>query len=104
MDFKRERDGVSRWRWKRGGNEIEEEAALPVRNSRRHVFNNLKIKDFIPKVKNDDEVVEEGRVSICVPPKNALLLTRCRYDPIKMADLTNQLWDSSVQDEDNTNT
>ncbi|KAM7498662.1 hypothetical protein LguiA_023076 [Lonicera macranthoides] len=83
-----------------GGEEVEEEAALPVRNSRRHVFDNLEIEDLMPKVKKDDEVVEEGRVSICVPPKNALLLMRCRSDPIKMADLTNRFWDSSVQDED----
>ena len=83
-----------------GGGEEEEEAALPVRNSRRHVFDNLEIEDLMPKVKKDDEVAEEGRVSICLPPKNALLLMRCRSDPVKMADLTNRFSDSSVQDDD----
>ncbi|XP_010279219.1 PREDICTED: trichohyalin [Nelumbo nucifera] len=39
---------------------------------------------------------EEGRVSICVPPKNALLLMRCRSDPVKMASLANRYWESSV--------
>ncbi|KAM7522911.1 hypothetical protein LguiA_012813 [Lonicera macranthoides] len=58
----------------------------------------------MPKVKKDDEVVEEGRVSICVPSKNALLLTRCRYDPLKTSNLISRFWDSSVQDEDDTNT
>lgn len=88
------------------GREIElvvgggEEEALPVRNSRRHVFDNLEIEDLMPKVNKDDEVVEEGRASICVPPRNALLLMRCRSDPVKMADLTNRFWDSSVPDDD----
>ncbi|XP_040986577.1 uncharacterized protein LOC121234632 [Juglans microcarpa x Juglans regia] len=44
---------------------------------------------------------EEARVSICIPPKNALLLMRCRSDPVKMAALANRFWESPVQkDED----
>ncbi|KAJ0620585.1 hypothetical protein HanHA300_Chr00c0847g0817271 [Helianthus annuus] len=49
--------------------------------------------------------VDEPRVSICIPPKNALLLMRCRSDPLKMEALANRLWESTVgqsddQDED----
>ncbi|CAH8349243.1 unnamed protein product [Eruca vesicaria subsp. sativa] len=30
-------------------------------------------------------------VNFCSPPKNALLLMRCRSDPVKVADLANQV-------------
>ncbi|KAH7842469.1 hypothetical protein Vadar_005637 [Vaccinium darrowii] len=58
-----------------------------------------------------EEVVEERRVSICVPPKNALLLMRCRSDPIRVSALVNRLWESptrnaeeiEVEDEDGEN-
>ncbi|KAK1276739.1 hypothetical protein QJS04_geneDACA010918 [Acorus gramineus] len=37
---------------------------------------------------------EEKRVSICIPPRNALLLMRCRSDPWKMSALTSKFWGS----------
>ncbi|KAM0937633.1 hypothetical protein DsansV1_C24g0181271 [Dioscorea sansibarensis] len=40
------------------------------------------------------EVVEESRASVCVPPKNALLLMRCRSDPVRMAALATRFWGS----------
>uniref|UniRef100_A0A803QDC0 Uncharacterized protein n=1 Tax=Cannabis sativa TaxID=3483 RepID=A0A803QDC0_CANSA len=38
-------------------------------------------------------------VSICIPPKNALLLMRCRSDPVKMAALSNRFWESPPKKE-----
>ncbi|KAK1285783.1 hypothetical protein QJS10_CPB20g01897 [Acorus calamus] len=40
---------------------------------------------------------EEKRVSICIPPRNALLLMRCRSDPWKMSALTSKFWGSSEE-------
>ncbi|CAN6292590.1 unnamed protein product [Urochloa humidicola] len=37
---------------------------------------------------------EEGRVSVCIPPRNALLLMRCRSDPVRMAALATRFWGS----------
>ncbi|AQL07126.1 Chloroplast protein HCF243 [Zea mays] len=44
------------------------------------------------EVEKKDEILvvgkeEEGRVSVCIPPRNALLLMRCRSDPVRMAAL-----------------
>ncbi|KAJ6847109.1 ABC transporter F family member 4 [Iris pallida] len=44
--------------------------------------------------KETDVEMEKGRVSVCIPPKNALLLMRCRSDPVKMVALANKFWDS----------
>ncbi|KAF8707175.1 hypothetical protein HU200_030421 [Digitaria exilis] len=48
--------------------------------------------------KKDDILVlgkeEEGRVSVCIPPRNALLLMRCRSDPVRMAALATRFWGS----------
>ncbi|KAG1346790.1 enolase-phosphatase E1-like [Cocos nucifera] len=43
-----------------------------------------------------EEVGKEGWVEevVCVPPKNALLLMRCRSDPVKMAALTSRFFGS----------
>ncbi|KAF7144698.1 hypothetical protein RHSIM_Rhsim04G0023200 [Rhododendron simsii] len=42
--------------------------------------------------------IEEGRrVSICVPPKNALLLMRCRSDPIRVSALVNRFFESPIR-------
>ncbi|KAL4312285.1 hypothetical protein GQ457_01G004210 [Hibiscus cannabinus] len=60
---------------------------------RRHVFEDIVINDFGNKnVGDEDEKggAEAARVSICIPPKNALLLMRCRSDPVKMAALANK--------------
>lgn len=68
------------------------------RSSRRHVFENIEFKenDDFEEVKGgeNDEEEKEARLSICIPPKNALLLMRCRSDPMKMATLTNRFWES----------
>ncbi|CAL9107192.1 unnamed protein product [Musa acuminata var. zebrina] len=54
----------------------------------------------VKKGKEEEEEEEEeeveARVSICIPPKNALLLMRCRSDPVKMAALTSRFWDSQA--------
>ncbi|KAL6553473.1 hypothetical protein OROGR_007315 [Orobanche gracilis] len=65
-------------------------------NSRRHVLDGIEVKNGRIEVKgqsleveeeDDEEEEERGRVSICIPPENALLLMRCRSDPTKMAAL-----------------
>ncbi|KAL3364452.1 hypothetical protein AABB24_013293 [Solanum stoloniferum] len=77
--------------------EEEEEARRSImRSSRRHVFEDIEFKDEIVEMENGRENEEKGRVSICIPPKNALLLMRCRSDPLKMADLTNRFKESPV--------
>ncbi|KAG8386367.1 hypothetical protein BUALT_Bualt03G0141500 [Buddleja alternifolia] len=86
-----------------GDEEVEEERAearVSMRSSRRHVFDDIEVKDDRIEVKGQS--VEGGdqeaaRVSICVPPKNALLLMRCRSDPMKMADLAHRFsWDANA--------
>ncbi|KAI9086072.1 hypothetical protein K1719_032149 [Acacia pycnantha] len=62
----------------------------PERSRRRHVFEDIEID----MEKNDEEEEDKARVSICIPPKNALLLMRCRSDPVKMAALANRFWES----------
>ncbi|XP_051114495.1 uncharacterized protein LOC127240087 [Andrographis paniculata] len=61
---------------------------------RRHVFEDMEVRDGRIRVRSEFEcLVEEepARVSICIPPKNALLLMRCRSDPMKMAALANRI-------------
>ncbi|KAL2482902.1 uncharacterized protein Fot_44346 [Forsythia ovata] len=63
---------------------------MSMRSSRRHVFEDIEIKYD----KIEEEVV---RVSFCIPPKNALLLMRCRSDPMKMVALANHFsWDANT--------
>ncbi|KAL8195473.1 hypothetical protein R6Q57_025876 [Mikania cordata] len=70
---------------------VEDEEDGSSRVSRRHVFDDLEIvNDRI------QGCIDEARVSICIPPKNALLLMRCRSDPLKMEALANRLWQSTV--------
>ncbi|CAA0816010.1 Unknown protein [Striga hermonthica] len=77
--------------------EATEEARVSMRTSRRHVFEDIEVRDDRIEIKGqslEDEGVERGRVSICIPPKNALLLMRCRSDPMKMASLAGRFsWD-----------
>ncbi|KAI3509811.1 hypothetical protein L1887_25334 [Cichorium endivia] len=78
-------------------NEIDE---MAIGNPRRHVFQDLEIVNGSVLGTKD-----EARVSTCVPPKNALLLMRCRSDPMKMEALTNRFWEPNMekneeQDED----
>ncbi|KAK1324286.1 hypothetical protein QJS10_CPA01g02050 [Acorus calamus] len=48
----------------------------------------------VVEVVGDGEGEEEKRVSICIPPRNALLLMRCRSDPWKMSALASRFWGS----------
>ncbi|ONK80120.1 uncharacterized protein A4U43_C01F14090 [Asparagus officinalis] len=74
--------------WKSGEEEEEEE--------------DVELK-FFEKKEEDPVVVEkevmkeeeeEESVNVCVPPRNALLLMRCRSDPVRMAALSKRFWDS----------
>ncbi|XP_068666064.1 uncharacterized protein [Aristolochia californica] len=44
----------------------------------------------------DEEVLveEDAPVRVCIPPKNALLLMRCRSEPFRMASYAQSFWDS----------
>ncbi|KAM3696862.1 hypothetical protein ACJW30_06G071600 [Castanea mollissima] len=75
--------------------EEESEIESVRRKSRREIFEGIEIKE-----ERIEEEQEEGSVSICIPPKNALLLMRCRSDPVKMAALANRFWESPVHDKD----
>lgn len=70
------------------------------RSSRKHVFEDIEFNEESIQLKAHGEEEEKGRVSICIPPKNALLLMRCRSDPMKMADLTNRFWESPAPQDD----
>ncbi|KAL2544621.1 uncharacterized protein Fot_13854 [Forsythia ovata] len=63
---------------------------MTMRSSRMHVLEDIEI--------NDDKIEEEaGRVSICILPKNVLLLMQCISDLMKMAALANCFnWDANV--------
>ncbi|KAL2469689.1 hypothetical protein Adt_37825 [Abeliophyllum distichum] len=78
------------------GGEDEEEMrtdlkeGMSMKSSIRYVLEDIEIKDN----KIEEEV---GRMSICIPPKNALLLMRCIFDPMKMAALANLFsWDANA--------
>ncbi|XP_059661477.1 uncharacterized protein LOC132307672 [Cornus florida] len=80
-----------------GGGE-EEITEFSERNSRRyHVMDEIEIRDEKCE-SNGGGIVEEdeARVSICVPPKNALLLMRCRSDPMRISALSNRFWESPL--------
>ncbi|KAL0362653.1 UNVERIFIED_CONTAM: hypothetical protein Scaly_1220500 [Sesamum calycinum] len=82
-----------------GGDEEERGERMSMRSSRRHVFEDIEVKDDRIEVKGQSVGGEEeaARVSICIPPKNALLLMRCRSDPMKMATLANRFsWDADA--------
>ncbi|KAG0502487.1 hypothetical protein HPP92_002559 [Vanilla planifolia] len=49
---------------------------------------------MIMEPKGEDGEEEAARVSVCIPPKNALLLMRCRSDPVRMAALAQRFWGS----------
>ncbi|CAN4096969.1 unnamed protein product [Withania somnifera] len=81
---------------------MEEMQSTTMRSSRRHVFEGVEFKDIHDEsieLKEGTVEEEKGRVSICIPPKNALLLMRCRSDPMKMADITNRFLQSPTRKE-----
>ncbi|XP_043687492.1 DNA ligase 1 [Telopea speciosissima] len=51
------------------------------------------------EVKEEIEDEEDKRVSICIPPRNALLLMRCRSEPFRVSSLSNRFWDSPATKE-----
>lgn len=69
-------------------------------NSRRHVFDDIEVKGDRIEVKGMSLMNverEATRVGISMPPKNALLLMRCRSDPIKMAAIENRISSDSAR-------
>lgn len=71
-----------------GGGEEEAEEDRRRRSRRRHVFEGLDLREI--EMKTEREEVG-GINSLCSPPKNALLLMRCRSDPVKVAALANRV-------------
>lgn len=45
---------------------------------------------------NDNKGEEDADVLVCVPPRNALLLMRCRSDPLRMSSIANRFWGSPI--------
>jgi hypothetical protein len=82
-----------------GDEESETESESRRRRTRREIFEGFEIKEERNNVnevleEDEEEQEEAARVSVCIPPKNALLLMRCRSDPVKMAALANRFWES----------
>ncbi|KAL5081597.1 hypothetical protein RYX36_010018 [Vicia faba] len=84
---------------------MDDEKSERSYSQRRHIFEDLDIDVVDEKIQEefgdgeDEQEEVKGRVSICVPPKNALLLMRCRSDPVKMAALANRFWESPLHKE-----
>ncbi|OAY54824.1 uncharacterized protein LOC110611824 [Manihot esculenta] len=79
-----------------GEDEEDREEYTERRSYRRHVFEEIEFKEEKYGEGNESMQEEEARLSICIPPKNALLLMRCRSDPVKMAALANKFWEAPV--------
>ncbi|KAL5565324.1 hypothetical protein UlMin_028488 [Ulmus minor] len=91
-------------RWLVASREIElvvgeEERTERSSSQRREVFEGIEFKEEAKEIEVEEEE-EEERASVCVPPKNALLLMRCRSDPVKMAALANRFWEAPVPNEE----
>ncbi|XP_057796377.1 uncharacterized protein LOC131012439 [Salvia miltiorrhiza] len=69
----------------------EEEVVMSGGNSRRHVFDDIEVNGDRIEVKGRSFFDGEDGFAISIPPKNALLLMRCRSDPIKMAAIANRI-------------
>ncbi|KNA12292.1 hypothetical protein SOVF_127280 [Spinacia oleracea] len=96
-----------------GEEEVENRVMMMERDCsrRRSIFDDMEFDDLFTNnnLKNNDnngrsgEIIDNdveydcdekgGKLSVCVPPKNALLLMRCRSDPLKMASLSRKLWE-----------
>lgn len=75
-----------------GGGEDEEAAEDGRRRSRRrHVFEGLDLSEIEMKTEERRGREDVGMINLCSPPKNALLLMRCRSDPVKVAALANRV-------------
>ncbi|XP_076930377.1 uncharacterized protein LOC143595155 [Bidens hawaiensis] len=77
---------------------VEDDDDGIIKGPRRHVFDDLEVVNN----RIQGTSIDEGRVSICIPPKNALLLMRCRSDPLKMEALANRLWESTAGQSDDS--
>ncbi|KAL6999572.1 hypothetical protein U1Q18_000731 [Sarracenia purpurea var. burkii] len=76
------------------GGEEERTETTTERTFRRNAMDETGIDDEKFEVKDGGGEEENERVSICIPPKNALLLMRCRSDPMRMSALANRFWES----------
>ncbi|XP_019056279.1 PREDICTED: nucleolin-like [Tarenaya hassleriana] len=91
------------------GGEDDAEQDQRQRSRRRHVFEGLDFSELEVKPEKKEKEEEAGRIAICAPPKNALLLMRCRSDPVKVAALANKVRetqkslsdDAKAEEEDN---
>ncbi|XP_057539122.1 uncharacterized protein LOC130817435 [Amaranthus tricolor] len=96
-----------------GGEEVEGEvrgeSIMMERecSRRRSIFDDMEFDDLFNNMKNEGEICDSGgdneegaRVSVCIPPKNALLLMRCRSNPMKMASLSHKFWDVPLPTKD----
>ncbi|KAL6975442.1 hypothetical protein U1Q18_024236 [Sarracenia purpurea var. burkii] len=79
-----------------GGDEEERTETGREEILRRHMEIEREMKDEKCEAKEGsfDEEEDGARVSICIPPKNALLLMRCRSDPVRMSALAHRFWES----------
>ncbi|KAH7859629.1 hypothetical protein Vadar_003489 [Vaccinium darrowii] len=84
-----------------GGEEVEERREIRERISLRRHADDEEEEDEEEEVGfEEDEKCKEGggRLSICVPPKNALLLMRSRSDPVRVSALASRFWESPSAD------
>ncbi|CAF1934554.1 uncharacterized protein LOC111206467 [Brassica napus] len=74
-----------------GGGEDEAAEDGRRRSRRRHVFEGLDLSEIEMKTEERRGREDVGMINLCSPPKNALLLMRCRSDPVKVAALANRV-------------
>ncbi|KAI3860058.1 hypothetical protein MKX03_021213 [Papaver bracteatum] len=89
----RREDGIRRERREEVVGEIE----IHISEEKRVSICNEE-EEEVEEEEEAEEEEEEGRVSICIPPRNALLLMRCRSEPLRMSALANHFWESPVKD------
>lgn len=83
-----------------GGQEVEERREIRERISLRRHADDEEEEDEEEEVgfEEDEKCKGGGRLSICVPPKNALLLMRSRSDPVRVSALASRFWESPSAD------
>ncbi|WZY95476.1 hypothetical protein YC2023_067805 [Brassica napus] len=74
-----------------GGEDEAAEEDGRRRSRRRHVFEGLDLSEIEMKTEERRGREDVGMINLCSPPKNALLLMRCRSDPVKVAALANRV-------------
>ncbi|XP_010535068.1 PREDICTED: uncharacterized protein LOC104810455 isoform X2 [Tarenaya hassleriana] len=78
------------------GGEDEVEHNERRRSRRRHVFEGLDFSELDVKTEKKEKGEDAGRIGICAPPTNALLLMRCRSDPVKVAALASRVRETQM--------